>query len=160
MYFSGRYLLGFRSWQSLIVLRARFDSFCLPHQICSGPVFILFQIMAWLFCLKLCSTGLESSRIFAALLELDRYCDVLYHFLIKDKASKIEMTPGYYVWWLRKKSDFCVALHPVVTAAYYKYASSHGILDALNSDFLLCHRFWWLFTKPSCLNIETSWKNV
>lgn len=31
------------------------------------------------------------------MLELDRYCDVLYHFLIKDKASQIDKTAGYYV---------------------------------------------------------------
>jgi hypothetical protein len=32
----------------------------------------------------------------------------------------------------------CVALHPVAIAAYHKYASSHGICDALNLNFLLC----------------------
>jgi hypothetical protein len=39
---------------------------------------------------------------------------------------------------LCKKSDFFVALHPVAIAAYDKYASSHGIRDALNLNFLLC----------------------
>ncbi len=33
-----------------------------------------------------------------------------------------------------------VALHPIAIAAYNKYASSHGIRDALNLNFLLCRR--------------------
>jgi hypothetical protein len=32
----------------------------------------------------------------------------------------------------------CVALHTVAIAAYYMYASSHRIRDALNLNFLLC----------------------
>ncbi|PIP36706.1 MAG: hypothetical protein COX20_04205 [Desulfobacterales bacterium CG23_combo_of_CG06-09_8_20_14_all_52_9] len=47
--------------------------------------------------------------------------------------------PDHQRGWLRKKSNFCVVLHPVAISTYDKYASSHGILDALNLNFLLCH---------------------
>jgi hypothetical protein len=35
-----------------------------------------------------------------------------------------------------KKSNICVARHPIVLAAYNKYASGHGIRDALILNFL------------------------
>jgi hypothetical protein len=39
-------------------------------------------------------------------------------------------------WRRRKKSNISVALHPIVLAAYAKYASGHGIHDALILNFL------------------------